>query len=411
MSVFVQKYGGSSVATPEMIRHVARRILSRKRAGDEVVAVVSAMGDTTDELIGMSAQVTDDPPEREMDMLLASGERISMALLSMAINGLGHPAISLTGGQAGIITDNIHRKARIRAVNAGRIREELAGGKVVIIAGFQGVTHRFEETTLGRGASDRTAVALAHALGAAECEIHTDVEGVYTADPRIVPDARKLPAISTDEMLELASAGARVLEPRCVEFAHKHGVRVHVRSTFTEAPGTLVVEEDTSMEQVLVRAVVHDLSEAKLTVRGVPDRPGIAAVLFGALAEREINVDIIVQSASRDDLADISFTVARDDLRKALECTGGLRESLGAREIIADEQIAKVSVVGVGMRSHAGVAAKVFCTLADQGINIQMISTSEIKITCVVASEDAEHATRVLHDAFDLGGAEADGAP
>jgi aspartate kinase len=254
-------------------------------------------------------------------------------------------------------------------------------------------------------------VALAHALGAAECEIHTDVEGVYTADPRIVPDARKLPAISTDEMLELASAGARVLEPRCVEFAHKHGVRVHVRSTFTEAPGTLVVEEDTSMEQVLVRAVVHDLSEAKLTVRGVPDRPGIAAVLFGALAEREINVDIIVQSASRDDLADISFTVARDDLRKALECTGGLRESLGAREIIADEQIAKVSVVGVGMRSHAGVAAKVFCTLADQGINIQMISTSEIKITCVVASEDAERATHVLHDAFDLGGAEVDGAP
>lgn len=402
MALVVQKYGGSSVATPELVRRVAERIVRARRKGHDLVVVVSAMGKTTDTLIRLAGEVSENPPPREMDMLLSSGERISMALLAMAIQDMGYDAISLTGPQAGIRTDTSHRKARILEVDTSRIRKELSEGKIVIVAGFQGLSTEGEVTTLGRGGSDRTAVALAYALEADQCEIYTDVEGVFTADPRIVPEARKIPVISSDEMLELASSGAKVMEARSVEFASKYGVEIHVRSSFNEEPGTIIKREDPSMEKVLVRGMALDTKEAKVTIRGVPDRPGIAAAIFSPLAEADINVDMIVQNVSEDGFTDLSFTVNVSDLKTALALCEGTQARIGAREVTADEDIAKVSVVGVGMRSHAGIAAIMFRTLADEGINIEMIATSEIRISCVVRRGEGERAVRALHRAFEL---------
>jgi aspartate kinase len=336
-----------------------------------------------------------------MDVLLASGERISMALLAMAINDLGVRAVSMTGGQAGIITDAVHGNARILDLKPERLLTELEHGGIVVVAGFQGVTEQGEETTLGRGGSNLTAVALAHALKAEVCEMNTDVDGIYTADPRLVPEARRLEVVSPDEMLELASSGARVLQSRSVEFAKKYGVVIAVRSSFNENPGTLI-KETVDMEKVVVRGIAHDLSDARITVRHVVDRPGIAARLFGALAERNINVDVILQNSGEGGVADVSFTVKEGDLGKALEICQNLRQELGAAEVLADSSVAKVTVVGVGMRSHPGVAATAFAALAGAGVNIQMISTSEIKVTCVVARADVERAVQVLHRAFGL---------
>lgn len=402
MSLIVQKYGGTSVGTTDLIRRVAERVIAKKKEGHQLVVVVSAMGGETDRLIGLANKVTPTPSDREMDMLLSSGEQVSMALVSLAINSMGYESVSFTGLQSGIMTDSVHTKAKITEIKADRVREELKKDKIVVVAGFQGVTPDQEVTTLGRGGSDTTAVALAAALKADECEIYTDVDGVYTADPRIVPNARKLPVISCDEMLELASSGAKVLQSRSVEFAKKYGVVIHVRSSFNENPGTMVKEEEQSMEQVLVRGIAHDAKEAKVTVRGVPDRPGIAAAMFGKLADANINVDIIVQNVSEDGVTDISFTVPKTDLRRALEYMEMVKNEIKAKEIISDQNIAKVSIIGVGMRSHSGVAAKMFKTLADAGINIQMISTSEIRISCVVEQSKMEEAVRILHEAFEL---------
>jgi aspartate kinase len=401
MALVVQKYGGTSVATPELIRRVAERIVSRHKQGDRMVVVVSAMGDTTDDLLALANKVSSRPPDREVDMLLACGERISMSLLAMAVQDLGVAAVSLTGGQSGIITDAVHRKARILDLKPDRLLEELHKDQVLIVAGFQGVTTDAEETTLGRGGSNLTAVALAYALKADVCEMNTDVDGIYTADPRVVPEARKLPVVTPDEMLELASAGARVLQSRSVEFAKKYGVVIHVRSSFNENPGTLIKEVE-EMEEVVVRGIAHDLGEAKITMRHVPDRPGVAARLFGPLADKNINVDMIIQNTSEAGATDLSFTVQKTDLDRALEVCRGIRVELGAEDVVADAQIAKISVVGVGMRSHAGVAASMFKALAAADINIHMISTSEIKISCVVGQPDAEKAVRALHAAFGL---------
>ena len=401
MALVVQKYGGTSVATPDLIRRVAERVVARHRQGDRMVVVVSAMGDTTDELQALAEKVSRHPTEREMDMLMASGERISMSLLAMAINDMGVEAVSLTGGQSGIITDSVHQSARILDLKPDRLLEELDRGKIIVVAGFQGVTTEAEETTLGRGGSNLTAVALAYALKADVCEMNTDVDGIYTADPRIVPEARKLDVVSPDEMLELASSGARVLQSRSVEFAKKYGVVIAVRSSFNENPGTLIKEVE-EMESVVVRGIAHDLSDAKITVRHVTDRPGIAATLFGALADRNVNVDVILQNTSEAGTTDVSFTVKEGDLGKALEVCQKVKDQIGAADVLADSEIAKVSIVGVGMKSHPGVAATAFRALADAGINIQMISTSEIKISCVVSRQDAEKAVQVLHEAFEL---------
>ena len=404
MALIVQKYGGTSVATPELIRRVAERIVACHRNGHRMVVVVSAMGDTTDELESLARRVCQQPTGREMDMLMASGERISMSLLAMAVNDQGVEAVSMTGGQSGIITDAVHRKARILDIKPDRLLEELNRGRILIVAGFQGVTIENEETTLGRGGSNLSAVALAYALKADVCEMNTDVDGIYTADPRVVPNARKLEVITPEEMLELAGAGARVLQSRSVEFASKYGVTIAVRSSFNENPGTLIKEVEV-LEEVVVRGIAHDLSEAKITVRRVLDRPGIAARMFGALAERSINVDMIIQNTSEAGFTDLSFTVPEGDLEAALEVWRGVKEDLGADDAVSDSNIAKVSVVGVGMKSNAGVAARMFQALADNGINIHMISTSEIKISCVVSQTEAESAVRVLHDAFDLAAA------
>jgi aspartate kinase len=403
MALVVQKYGGTSVATPELIRRVAERIVARHKKGDRMVVVVSAMGDTTDDLLALANKVSSRPPDREVDMLLACGERISMSLLAMAVQDLGVAAVSLTGGQSGIITDAVHRKARILDLKPDRLLEEIDKDQVLIVAGFQGVTTDAEETTLGRGGSNLTAVALAYALKADVCEMNTDVDGIYTADPRVVPEARKLPVVTPDEMLELASAGARVLQSRSVEFAKKYGVVIHVRSSFNENPGTLIKEVE-EMEEVVVRGIAHDLGEAKITVRHVPDRPGVAARLFGPLADKNVNVDMIIQNTSEAGTTDMSFTVGKTDLDRALEVCRGIRAELGAEDVVADAQIAKISVVGVGMKSHAGVAASMFKALAAANVNIHMISTSEIKISCVVGQPDAEKAVRALHAAFELGG-------
>lgn len=403
-ALVVQKYGGSSVADAEKIKKVARRVIERKKKGDDVVVVVSAMGDTTDDLIKIARSVSSDPPDREMDMLMACGEQISMAVMSMAIQDMGFDSISLTGPQAEIITDSSHRRARIVDIKATRVKKEIERGRIVIVAGFQGISDDSAEiTTLGRGGSDTTAVALAYALEADVCEIFTDVPGVFTADPRVVKNARKLDEISFEEMLELASMGAKVLQPRSVELAGKYGVKLMVGLAHEDVPGTYITKEDTSMEQVLVRGIAHNLDEVKFTVHRVPDRPGIAAAIFQKIAEIGINVDMIIQNVSEDGFTDLSFTISTEDIEKASALGDLIKKESGAERVTYDNQIAKVTVVGVGMRSHTGVASILFKTLADRNININMISTSEIKISVVVAKDRALEAVQALHEAFDLG--------
>ena len=404
--VVVMKFGGTSVADAERIKRAARRIVEKREQGARVVAVLSARGKTTDELIAMAEEVSDAPDPREMDMLLSSGERISCALCAMAINDLGHRAISLTGSQAGIVTDESHTKALILDVRAERIWEGLEEDSIVLVAGFQGVSSTGRDvTTLGRGGSDTSAVAVAAALGAEVCEIYTDVSGVYTADPRIVPDARKLKTVSFEEMLEMAASGAGVLQLRAVEYARNHGVRIHCRSSFEDAPGTVVLAEGETMEQPLITAVTHSTAEARITLVGVPDEPGAAARIFQALAEANVNVDMIVQNepASAGGRAEISFTVPREDLRVARTALEPLQGDAFA-DLNAHEDMGKVSIIGAGMRSHPGVAAKVFAVLAREGVNIDMISTSPIKISCVIARDRVERAVQVLHSAFELSG-------
>jgi aspartate kinase len=403
MSLIVQKYGGSSVADAAKIKTVAQRVALTVKDGHGVVVVVSAMGKTTDELIHLAHEITPRPNERELDILLATGEQVSIALLAMAIEALGHKARSFTGEQAGIRTDAAHTRARIVGIDGDKVRRALDDGHVAIVAGFQGVAaDDGDVTTLGRGGSDLTAVALAAALPADVCEIYTDVDGVYTADPSIVPEARKLDRISYDEMLEMASLGARVLQSRSVEFAKKYGVPVHVRSTFKPDPGTLVTREDPNMEAVMVTGIAHDRSQAKVTIRRVPDRPGIAAQVFGTVAEQGIVVDMIVQNVSRDGNSDISFTVPRTDRGKVVATLAEVARRIGAEGVIHDDRIAKVSIVGVGMRSHSGVAARMFQALSAEGINIQMISTSEIAVSCVIEDKYTELAVRALHETFQL---------
>jgi aspartate kinase len=406
MALVVQKYGGSSVGDPERIRNVARRIIRTKDRGDRVVAVVSAMGDVTDELLELARAVSGDPPAREMDMLLATGEQVTIALLAMAIHAEGYEAVSMTGAQAGIVSDSSHTKARIESVNAERVAAELAEGRIVIVAGFQGLTPSGEITTLGRGGSDTTAVAVAAGLDADVCEIYTDVDGVYTADPRIVPEACKIPQISYEEMLELAGAGARVLQLRAVEFARNHSVAIHVRSSFNDNPGTIVKEADPTMEAAIISGVAHDTSEAKVTIRDVPDHPGVAAEVFGKLAAANVNVDMIIQNVSEAGTTDISFTTPKDDLPSARRAVAAVVEELKARDWSLDESIAKVSLVGAGMKTHPGVAARMFRALADAGVNLDMISTSTIRITAVIAADQVDDAVRALHTEFDLGDTE-----
>jgi aspartate kinase len=402
MALIVQKYGGTSLADASRIRRVAERVVATRQAGNDVVAVVSAMGQHTDELVELAHRVSPNPPPRELDMLLTAGERISMSLLAMAIADLGTTAKSFTGSQAGIITDTWHGKARILDVRAGRITEALAAGHAVIVAGFQGVSTEHDVTTLGRGGSDTTAVALAAALGAASCEIYTDVDGVYTADPRIVPEARKLHAVSYEEMLEMAACGARVLVLRSVEYARRYGMVLHVRSSFAEAEGTWVREEDERMEKAIISGVPYDTSEAKVTLVRVPDRPGVAARIMRAIARQGVNVDMIVQNVSHGGETDISFTVPKADLQQAMVVLDKIRDEVGAGEVLADQAIAKVSLVGAGMKSNPGVAAAMFEALAEAGINIEMISTSTIRISCVIRADDVSTAVRAIHDRFRL---------
>jgi len=401
MAVLVQKFGGSSVADAEKIMNVARRVAA-SAPGNQMIVVVSAMGKTTDGLLALARQISTTPDLREMDMLLSTGEQVTIALLTLALQSLGLRARSFTGPQVGLRTDHSHTQARITQIDADRVRRALDAGEVAVVAGFQGLSDEDEITTLGRGGSDLTAVALAAALKADVCEIYTDVDGVYTADPNIVPDARKLARVAYDEMLELASLGAKVLQTRSVEFAKKYGVTVHVRSTFRPDPGTLVTKEEAGMEQAVVTGVTHDRSQAKISILRVPDRPGIAARVFGAIATSNIVVDMIVQNISQDGYTDMSFTLPRGDHARAVaELTDVVRE-IGARGIVHNERVAKVSIVGVGMRSHSGVASTMFATLAREGINIQMISTSEIAVSCVIEDKYAELAVRSLHDAFDV---------
>jgi aspartate kinase len=402
MALIVQKYGGSSVADAEKIRNVARRVADGA-PGHQTVVVVSAMGKTTDGLLGLARQVAPTPDTREMDMLLATGEQVTIALLAMALHGLGFKARSLTGAQAGLRTDRAHTQARITQIAAERVRAALDTGAIAVVAGFQGLSDDDEITTLGRGGSDLTAVALAAALKADVGEIYTDVDGVYTADPNVVPDARKLPRVAYDEMLEMASLGAKVLQARSVEFAKKYGVTVHVRSTFKPDPGTIVTREESGMEDVVVTGITHDRSQAKISLLRVPDRPGIAAQVFGTLGAKRIVLDMIVQNISRDGYTDISFTVPRGDAAPATTALEEIARAIGAQGVVHDERVAKISIVGVGMRSHSGVAARMFGALAREGINIQMISTSEIATSCVIEDKYAELAVRALHDAFELG--------
>lgn len=402
MGIIVQKYGGTSVGTPERMRAVADRIVKAADRGDRVVAVVSAMGDFTDELIELAAQIDPEPPEREMDMLLATGEQVSIALLAMAIHATGYRAISFTGPQVGIMTDHGHTKAKILEVRADCVRAALEDGQIVIVAGFQGMTPDGQITTLGRGGSDTTAVAVAAGVGADVCEIYTDVDGVYTADPRVVPDARKIDEISYEAMLELAASGAGVLNLRAVEFARNHGVVIHCRSSFTDIPGTIVREADDSMEQAIISGVACDSSEAKVTIRDVPDHPGVAAAVFTRMAESNVNVDMIIQNVSEAGTTDISFTVPETDLVRARRTADAVVQELGAREWVVDESIAKISLVGAGMKTHPGVAAQMFRALSDAGVNIDLISTSTIRVTCVVNGDDAATAVRALHTSFGL---------
>jgi aspartate kinase len=401
----VMKFGGTSVADAERIKRAARRIVAQRERGRRVVAVLSARGQTTDELIAMAEEVSPDPDPREMDMLLSTGERISCALCAMAINDLGHRAISLTGSQAGIVTDTSHTKARIVDVRANRISEALDSDLIVLVAGFQGVSTSYDVTTLGRGGSDTTAVALAAAIDADVCEIYTDVSGVFTADPRLVPDARKLPYVSFEEMLEMAASGAKVLQLRSVEYARTHGVRMHCRASFDDAPGTVVLGENETMEHPLITAVTHSTEEARITLLGVPDRPGAAAAIFRALADANCNLDTIIQNEPLGDGrdAEVSFTLSVEDLRAAERALEPVLAELGITSIDTVPEIGKVSIVGAGMRSHPGVAAQVFEVLAEKDINIEMISTSPIKISCVIRAEDVPEAVRALHSAFALG--------
>jgi len=401
--ICVQKYGGTSVGSIERILAVAKRVVATYDSGSHVIVVVSAMSGQTDRLIQLAKQICEQPDDREMDMLLATGEQITIALLAMAIHHMGRPAISMTGSQANILTDNVHTKARIMDIPTKRLMAELEKEKIIIVAGFQGVTETGDITTLGRGGSDTSAVALAAALKADVCEIYTDVDGVYTTDPNIVPEARKIDYISYDEMLEMASLGAKVLQIRSVEFGMKYGVTIHVRSSFNNNPGTIVTREEPDMEQVVVRGVTYSKNEVKLTIVGVPDRPGIAATIFNHLANANIIVDMIIQNISEEGLADISFTVPKTESQNAFNVIQRLiDEKLAAKQVKCDDKIAKVSVVGVGMRSHSGVAAKMFNILANEGINILMISTSEIAISCVIDSKYTELAVRSLHEAFQL---------
>jgi aspartate kinase len=402
MTVIVQKYGGTSVGTVERIRVVAGRVAQAKRNGHDVVVVVSAMGDSTDELLEMAHQLSPLPNARELDMLLTAGERIAMSLLAIAINDQGLPAASYTGSQAGIITDTVHGQARIIDIRPGRIREALDAGRIVIVAGFQGVSTAYDVTTLGRGGSDTTAVALAAALGCEFCEIYTDVSGVFTADPRIVPEARKLHAVSYEEMLELAAAGAKVLQARSVEYARRHRVTVHVRSSFTDEMGTWIKEEDVRMEQAIIAGVAADDSEAKITLEDVPDRPGVAATIFRALADEAINVDMIVQNISHQGRTDVSFTSPLQDLSRIRATLDRVVAEVGAGTYEVDDAIAKVSLVGAGMKTHPGVAADMFAAMAEEGINIEMISTSSIRISCVVRAADADRAVQAVHAKFAL---------
>lgn len=402
MALLVQKFGGTSVSDPERIREVARNVERCRVRGDDVVLVVSAMGKETDELLRMANEVSTSLPGREMDMLITAGERKSIALVSMALHELGVPSESYTGSQAGFVTDVNHRNARIVEVRADRIREAVSAGTVPVVAGAQGVSVESDVTFLGRGGSDTTAVALAKALGADACELYTDVSGVFTTDPRVVPEARRMNRISFDEMLEMAAAGCPKPAMRSVEYAHRHKVALHVRSAFTWEPGTWVNEEDPEMEDALIRAVVSDDSESKVTVTGVPDRPGIAATLFRQLAEHGVNVDMIVQNVSEGGVTDISFTVPHEQIARALEICGSQEASLGAAGVTSDDDIAKVSLVGAGMKSNPGVAATMFETLAQAGINIEMISTSAIRISCVVSQREADRAVQLLHAAYEL---------
>ncbi len=415
MAVIVQKFGGTSVADPERIRAVADHVAYTQKHGNQVVVVVSAMGKTTDNLLSLAHQVSDVHPGREMDMLLTTGERISMSLLCMALAGVGVEAVSFTGSQVGIITDTVHTKAKILEVQGDRVREALQAGKVAVVAGFQGVSTDREITTLGRGGSDTTAVALAAALDADVCEIYTDVTGVFSADPRIVPQARKLSRLNFEEMLEMAGVGSKVLALRSVEFARNHNVPLHVRSSFTWEHGTMVTgdptEGDSSMEEPIISGVVHDASESKVTVAGVPDRPGVSAALFEPLANANVNVDMIVQNTSKAGHTDISFTVPKADMKVAEEIVSRVAKEINAEGVSHETEIAKVSLVGAGMKTSPGVAAKMFRVLADNDVNIHMISTSTIRISVVVAQADMEKAVRALHTAFDLDSGSAYSAP
>jgi len=400
--LIVQKYGGSSVANVERIENVSKMITSCVKEGNRVVVVVSAMGDSTDELINLAKKINPRPSEREMDMLISTGEQLSSALLAMAIHKRGLKAISFTGPQVGIITDTYHTKAKIIKIETDRIKKELGQGKIVIVAGFQGISTHQEITTLGRGGSDLSAVALAVALKADLCEIYTDVEGIYTADPKVIPEAKKIGHITFDEMLELASRGAQVIQTRAVEVAKKFNIPIHVRSSFYKREGTIIMERTPFIEEPVLRGITLTENEAKITVCNVPDKPGIAAQIFNELAKADINVDMIVQNVSHKKITDISFTVSKDTLGKALKISRSLSKKIGGQDVLADERIAKVSVIGVGMKSHSGVAAKCFSALAKNKINIEMISTSEISISCVIRKELGKKAVKVLHEVFEL---------
>jgi len=402
MGVIVQKYGGSSVGDAEKIRNVARRIAQAKDGGNQVVVVVSAMGDTTDELIELAYQVSEKPDKRELDVLLSTGEIVSSTLLAMALHQMGYPAISLTGAQAGIRTDAAYSRARILKVEAKRVRKELEKGNIVIVAGFQGITEEMDVTTLGRGGSDTTAVALAVALGADECQIFTDVEGVHTADPRLVPEARKLADIGYEEMLEMATYGARVMHPRAVELGELFNVPILVASSFTDNPGTLIHGEASMEVRNKVRSITQDLDVARIMVVGVPDRPGIAAAIFEPLARANVSVDTIVQNASIENITDLTFTVAESDLARAMEVVEPIARSIGARECVSDAKLGKISIIGTGMQNTPGYAAKMFQSLSEKGVNILLITTSEIRITCIIEERQVKDAVRALHRVFEL---------
>ncbi len=401
--LIVQKYGGTSVGSPERIRNVARRVCRTREEGHEVVVVLSAMSGETDKLINLAAQVSDNPDPREMDMLISTGERVTIALLAMAIQALGHKAQSFTGRQAGIISDNVHTKARIEKITGERVKQALSEGKIAVVAGFQGITEGSDDvTTLGRGGSDLSAVAVAAALKADLCDIYTDVDGVYTTDPNMVPQARKLDKISYDEMLELASLGAKVLQTRSVEFAKKYHVPLRVLSSFNDNPGTLVTREDADMEKVVVSGVAYDKNQVKVTIQGVPDKPGVAAKIFNTISDNSVVVDMIIQNIGEGGLTDMSFTVPRTDAKKINEVMKKIVAEIGAKSVSIKEDVSKISIVGVGMRSHSGVAAQMFSAMAKEGINIMMISTSEIKISVVIDAKYTELAVRVLHETFEM---------